>query len=54
MNFVYFVGVLGKRDHFRKLEEEMEEDGKTHIESVIQGKERFKTLIKKYHRLGKQ
>lgn len=47
LKFVQFVGVLRKRNHFRKLEEEVEEEGKTHIESVIQGEKGFKTLIKK-------
>lgn len=51
---VQVVGELRKKNHFRELDEEVEEKGKTHIESMIQGKEGFETLIKKYHRLGKQ
>lgn len=54
LELVQFLGSAEKRNHFRELEEEVEEEGETHIESMIQGREGFKTLIKKYHRLGKQ
>lgn len=48
LKFVQVVGELRKKNHFREVEEDVEEEeeGKTHIESMIQGREGFKTLIK--------
>lgn len=47
LKFVQVVGEL-RKNHFREVEEDVEEEeeGKTHIESMIQGREGFKTLIK--------